>query len=280
MRQLNDLRKELDALLQYELVVDDFTTAEKDRYLNLGYNWVSEMTGLPILARETNYNVPLSSPLGHNWSTYLVFDVRQLELAGLKHIYRLWFEDAGKWREIKPGVILEPQYDEVFEPKPPTNQPARKLPSPLSEMRLTYPRLKMLTGELQQTTKPNYFLFTGETLMFDAHPQSGEQTIRLIGSFAPSSHASAAVKLLSNDADQTLVPDFLDDAIVMYAAARILMGYPDALEVATVWLSRVNEIVLTARNQVQSSLGSYSPLSTLETLSGIALNPEEPKRKR
>lgn len=280
MRQLSELREELDALLQYELVVDDFTPTEKNRYLNLGYNWVSEMTGLPILARETKYNVPLPSPLGHNWTTHLVFDVRQIGLAGLKHIYRLWFEDEGKWREIKPGVILEPQYDEVFEPQPPSNQPARKLPSPLSEMRLTYPRLKMLTGELQQTTKPNYFLFTGETLMFDAHPQSGQQTIRLIGSFAPSSHSSAAVKLLSNDTDRTLVPDFLDDAIVMYAAARILMGYPDALEIATIWLSRVNEIVLTARNQVQSSLGSYSPLSTLETLSGIVLNPEETKRKR
>lgn len=240
-----------------------------NEWINRSYEYVCRTSGLPVLLRETSYNTAASLAYRNNWSSPIAYRASDIGLDGLKSVYRVWFRDsAGKWKELKPGVMLEPKYDEVFDTS--TSTPRRVFPSPLGEIRLTFPNLKMMPSDTGSVGTPGMFLYTGETLIFDKHPASGTYAIRVIGSFTPTNSATPTINFLSSDTDRTVLPDYLDDAIVAYAGSRILMGYPDTYEIMQIWKSHAYELIQFARGELVSNIVSYSPGSALETLGGVS----------
>lgn len=256
-------------------MVDDLiqNDAALNEWLNRAYEYICRTSGLPVLLRETTYNTAASLAYKNNWGVPIAYRASDIGLPGLKSVYRVWFRDgSGKWRELKPGVMLEPKYDEVFDTS--TSPQRRVFPSPLSEIRLTFPNLKMMPSDTGAVGAPSMFLYTGETLLFDKHPASGDYSIRVVGSFIPFKGSVTIVDPLSSDADRTLLPDYLDDALVSYAGARILLGYPDMYEVMQIWKSHAYELIQFARAELVSNIVSYSPGSALETLGGVSVGNE------
>ncbi|GIW59452.1 MAG: hypothetical protein KatS3mg087_0518 [Patescibacteria group bacterium] len=280
MRTRASLRTQLKQLFEYELQTDDVVQNDTvlNEYINRAYQLVSHLSGFPVLAREANFNASSGGFLGHNWSNQIAFDVKTLDLFGLKHIYRIWFLDSAKsvWKELKPAMMMEPKYDEEFD----NSTPARRVfPNPLSEIRLTFPQVKLMPADTGTPGIPNMFLFTGQSLMFD-RAITGNHRIRIIGSFEPSEETTAPVRVLQTDSDTTRLPDYLDEAIVFLAGSRILLGYPDTFDVSQIWKAQAFELIQVAQNDLATAIASYSPGSVAEQISGMALGQDQKQRRR
>ena len=273
MKTRPQLRAEIRRIVGYELLADDFTDLLINQKIQEAYSMIAKMSGEPIEFVERTYTPSNSS----RWSNNKVYNIENLNLHGLWHVYRVWWSsETTDWYELKPSIYEEPERDKIFQGT------QRIIPSPLEENRVTYPRIKLMSERTGQNTYqlPTSFAFINGKFVFDSHPNTGNCRIRIVGSFTPHTNNNSPVRQLTNDTDRTVFDEMLDTALVYYATALLLDPYPDLIPFNQELIRKAVDYTNTVRSLNMMAVLQYSPGGILESTQGITPPEENPQKTR